>query len=728
MTYTFKLSRRLARIRDTALAVAVIGAISCTDDGISGPDSNAIPNDLGTVTLSPDSTAVGVNQSVQFEALIGSRQLPYQSGNGFSPRFGRVQRVVVQPTSSNVAPGGSLKFSATATVRGAWGAKPTLTWTATGGRVDAFGRYTAGTVPGHYRIIAAASKTVADTAAITISSTAPVVSKVVLSPTGTSLAPGEGQQFTLTGRTQDGSTTPVSPKYTASGGTMAEDGSYKAGATPGKYRVIATDATTNLADTSDVTITAPGVTLQSVVLNPPSASVAGGAKQQFTASGKMSDGSTTPLSALFTATGGSITSTGEYSAGNTAGSYRVIATDEESGKADTAAVTVTASTPAPPPTPTLTSIVVSPTSTSLNSGDTKQFTASGKMSDGSNSSVPVTWSETGGTISSSGMYTAGGSAGTFRVVAVESGGTLADTAVVTIMVPAPPPPPTSSVGCPSAGYTRLVNVSTQSQLTAALNAALPGDQIRLGAGTYSGGFTIAASRDGTAQDPITLCGPRTAIISGSPTHYGNYWVFSGFRVTNLGYAGWFFRGAAFNVVDGIEIDHSQQELLVLADASHDNIVRNSSFHDSGLAGNAYAEGIYVGNGSTNSDPANNNSLISNHLGPNIRSEHIDIKQGTSGTIVQGNVSDAAGFVFRSGMTDAIYITGGSNVQFLDNQVTNISSPSAEGMMNWQGSNNQWRRNKLSGSFHNGFSISGGSGNKVYCDNVVSGAAFGVTCQ
>src|SRR3954471_5116330 len=89
MTYTFKLSRRLARIREAALAVAVISAISCTDDGISGPDSNAVPNDLSTVTLSPDSTAIGVNQSVQFEALIGSRQLPYQWGTGFSPRLGR---------------------------------------------------------------------------------------------------------------------------------------------------------------------------------------------------------------------------------------------------------------------------------------------------------------------------------------------------------------------------------------------------------------------------------------------------------------------------------------------------------------------------------------------------------------------------------------------------------------------------------------------------------------
>ena len=40
----------------------------------------------------------------------------------------------------------------------------------------------------------------------------------------------------------------------------------------------------------------------------------------------------------------------------------------------------------------------------------------------------VTYSATGGTISSGGLYTAGSTAGTFRVIAVQQGGTLADTA------------------------------------------------------------------------------------------------------------------------------------------------------------------------------------------------------------------------------------------------------------------------------------------------------------
>ena len=44
----------------------------------------------------------------------------------------------------------------------------------------------------------------------------------------------------------------------------------------------------------------------------------------------------------------------------------------------------------------------------------------------------MTWSATGGTITTGGLYTAGATAGTFRVIAVQQGGTKADTATVTV--------------------------------------------------------------------------------------------------------------------------------------------------------------------------------------------------------------------------------------------------------------------------------------------------------
>ncbi len=49
----------------------------------------------------------------------------------------------------------------------------------------------------------------------------------------------------------------------------------------------------------------------------------------------------------------------------------------------------------------------------------------------------VTYSATGGTITTGGLYTAGSTAGTFRVIAVQQGGTLADTSAVTLTATPP---------------------------------------------------------------------------------------------------------------------------------------------------------------------------------------------------------------------------------------------------------------------------------------------------
>src|SRR5689334_23818521 len=69
-----------------------------------------------------------------------------------------------------------------------------------------------------------------------------------------------------------------------------------------------------------------------------------------------------------------------------------------------------------------------------------------------------------------------------------------------------------------ASAARIVNVSTASQLTAALQNAMPGDEIRMADGTYAGHFTI--SRAGTTSAPIVLTGSRNAVIDGQSTSSG----------------------------------------------------------------------------------------------------------------------------------------------------------------------------------------------------------------
>ena len=84
------------------------------------------------------------------------------------------------------------------------------------------------------------------------------------------------------------------------------------------------------------------------------------------------------------------------------------------------------------PDPTLEEIVLTPATVTLQAGATRQYNAVGRMSDGSFAGVNVSYSATGGTITSAGLYTAGGTAGDFHVVATQQGGTLDDTADVTI--------------------------------------------------------------------------------------------------------------------------------------------------------------------------------------------------------------------------------------------------------------------------------------------------------
>ena len=111
--------------------------------------------------------------------------------------------------------------------------------------------------------------------------------------------------------------------------------------------------------------------------------------------------------------------------------------------------------------PTLQSIAITPSSATVNTGATQQFSVSGKMSDGSSVSITnATWTATGGTVSSSGLYTAGGTAGSFSVQVTASAGALSASAGVTVVTPAPPPPPPpTGGGNEPAGFSRIAEIA-----------------------------------------------------------------------------------------------------------------------------------------------------------------------------------------------------------------------------------------------------------------------------
>jgi hypothetical protein len=342
----------------------------------------------------------------------------------------------VEPSTATVPPGGVKSFSASnATVFRTSSVSAAVRWSATGGTIDGSGKFKAGKVPGRYRVVATMDNGVSDTASVTVTQSGVALDHIVLSPASLSIVTGDQQQFSVAGVGTDGSSVAITVAFAASGGSITGSGQYTAPQAPGTYVVIASESASGLADTATVTVLAAAKPPTSLVLSPSTVSLAGGATRQYSAVGKASDGTTVALTPTYSATGGTISSTGLYTAGAVAGTFRVIAATTGPALADTSVVTIL------PPAPVLASVVISPGSASLATGQTASFSVMGKLSDGADTSVAVTFTATGGTISSSGQYTAGSTAGSYRVIAKVTGGTQADTANVTVTAPTPPPPP-----------------------------------------------------------------------------------------------------------------------------------------------------------------------------------------------------------------------------------------------------------------------------------------------
>jgi hypothetical protein len=134
-----------------------------------------------------------------------------------------------------------------------------------------------------------------------------------------------------------------------------------------------------------------------------------------------------------------------FSSSNGGGTKRVIGKGRNknqpgSGDGTTTEPVDTVTVIVEPPESPITSVTVSPGSASVAFANRYTFAATGRREDGSVASPTVVWSATGGTINSAGTFTAGSTAGEFRVIARLDGGTVADTATVTVTEPRDPTP------------------------------------------------------------------------------------------------------------------------------------------------------------------------------------------------------------------------------------------------------------------------------------------------
>jgi hypothetical protein len=200
-----------------------------------------------------------------------------------------------------------------------------------------------------------------------------------------------------------------------------------------------------------------------------------------------------------------------------------------------------------------------------------------------------------------------------------------------------------------------IEVTTAEELTDALEAAQPGDTISLAPGDYTGSFDATTS--GTAEEPITLTGPRDAVLS-NDDGYGlhldgaDHWNLTGFTVADAS-KGIILDESDHVTIDGVEVYDVEAEAVHFRAASSDNVIQNSVIHDTGLEEPQYGEAIYFGSAESNwpefgedggegPDRSDRNQALNNTIGPNVTAEHVDIKEGTEGGVVRGNTFDGDG--------------------------------------------------------------------------------------
>jgi hypothetical protein len=218
-----------------------------------------------------------------------------------------------------------------------------------------------------------------------VSTTVHIVSPIVMTPVSASTPQGKTQQFNTSA--------PVN--WTVHCGTMSASGLFTATAAVGSNCGIHGVAKTGTAYNVygwDIT-TAP--TGGSITISPIKPSLTEGAKQQFTAS----------VPATWTASCGTISSTGAYTAPLTPGSCTVTAKATSGGQ--TASTVATVSSP----------ITITPSTASTPQGSTQQFSAN----------LPVSWTASCGTISASGLFSASAAAGSKCSIQATATGSIAYT-------------------------------------------------------------------------------------------------------------------------------------------------------------------------------------------------------------------------------------------------------------------------------------------------------------
>ncbi len=318
--------------------------------------------------------------------------------------------VSLNQTTANIAVGATTQFTATVTGSSntavTWAVDSVSGGNASVGTITAAGLYTAPSVTGTHTVTATS---VADTSA-SAKATVTVLRLMSVSPGSAMIGAGLTQQFSATVPGSSNTSVNWSVDQIAGGnatvGTISAAGLYTAPATVGSHTITATTTSTPATSAS------AGISVFTISVSPSAADVALSSSEQFTAAVQ---GVTSPVLtwsvdniAGGSATVGTISAAGLYSAPSEPGSHTITAGIASAVGSASAAITVV-------------NFTVSPATTTVDPSATQQFTASIPGVTGAS----FAWSVDGvaggnattGTISSSGLYTAPAAVGSHTITA-----------------------------------------------------------------------------------------------------------------------------------------------------------------------------------------------------------------------------------------------------------------------------------------------------------------------
>ncbi len=308
--------------------------------------------------------------------------------------------VTLSPASVTLAPRATQTF--TASGGSGTGFVYSISSTPANGSINSStGVYTAPTAGGTSDTI-----TVVDSLGNSATATVTISAGVTISPTFATVAIGTTQTFTASGGSGTGFAFTISTSP-AHGSINSSTGVYTAGSA-GLDIVVTTDS---LGNSASAMVTIP----PALAISPTSVTLAPNGTQTFTASGGSATGYV--FSITGTAHGTINPSTGAYTAGNVGSVSDTVKVVDSLNHSATAADTLPAA------------LSISPTTASVVPNQTATFTATGGK-------APYTFSVTTatphGTISSTGVYTAGGTGSVSDTVQVKDANNAVATATVTI--------------------------------------------------------------------------------------------------------------------------------------------------------------------------------------------------------------------------------------------------------------------------------------------------------